>query len=140
GGQGGRAAGARRRDQRSDHLFLGEVVEHAAPGRVGEPHQVAEHGDDHAYRDAHHDFRILVLRHRRGDAARALHNARARARKRVGGASEGGRMNWGSLDNFLAMGGYGLYVWGSYGVTLVLIAAELILLARRKRSAMDRIQ
>jgi len=49
-------------------------------------------------------------------------------------------MNWGSLDNFLAMGGYGLYVWGSYGVTLVLIAAELILLARRKRSAMDRIQ
>ena len=30
---GRRAAGARRRDQRADHLFLGEVVEHAAPGR-----------------------------------------------------------------------------------------------------------
>ena len=48
-------------------------------------------------------------------------------------------MSWGSLDNFLAMGGYGLYVWGSYGVTLVVIAAELILLARRKRNAVGRI-
>jgi len=47
-------------------------------------------------------------------------------------------MNWGSLDNFLAMGGYGLYVWGSYGVTLVLIAAEVILLARRRRNAVER--
>jgi len=49
-------------------------------------------------------------------------------------------MSWGTLDNFLAMGGYGLYVWGSYAVTLVLIAAELILLARRKRSAVGRIR
>jgi len=49
-------------------------------------------------------------------------------------------MNWGSLDNFLAMGGYGLYVWGSYGVTLVLIVAELILLGRRKRNALGRIR
>jgi len=48
-------------------------------------------------------------------------------------------MSWGGLDNFLAMGGYGLYVWGSYGVTLVLIIAELILLGRRKRSAVGRI-
>jgi len=47
-------------------------------------------------------------------------------------------MIWGSLDNFLAMGGYGLYVWGSYGVTLVLLAAELILLARRRRNAVER--
>ena len=47
-------------------------------------------------------------------------------------------MSWGSLDNFLAMGGYGLYVWGSYGVTLVLIAVELILLARRRRNALER--
>jgi len=49
-------------------------------------------------------------------------------------------MSWGSLDNFLAMGGYGLYVWGSYGVTLVLIVAELILLARRRRSAVERVR
>jgi heme exporter protein D len=49
-------------------------------------------------------------------------------------------MSWGSLDNFLAMGGYGLYVWGSYAVTLVLIAAELVVLARRKRNAVNRIR
>jgi len=49
-------------------------------------------------------------------------------------------MNWGSLENFLAMGGYGLYVWGSYAVTLVLIVAELILLARRRRNAVGRIR
>jgi len=49
-------------------------------------------------------------------------------------------MSWGNLDNFLAMGGYGLYVWGSYAVTLVLIAAELVVLARRKRNAVNRIR
>ena len=49
-------------------------------------------------------------------------------------------MSWGSLDNFLAMGGYGLYVWGSYAVTLLLIAAELVVLARRKRNAVNRIR
>jgi heme exporter protein D len=34
------------------------------------------------------------------------------------------------------MGGYGFYVWGSYGVTLILLAAEIIMLrARRRRLA-----
>jgi len=49
-------------------------------------------------------------------------------------------VNWGSLDNFLAMGGYGLYVWGSYGVTLVVVVVELVLLARRKRNAVESIR
>lgn len=43
-------------------------------------------------------------------------------------------MNWGSLDNFLAMGGYGFYVWGSYGVTLALVVAEIAMLRARRRS------
>ncbi len=47
-------------------------------------------------------------------------------------------MNWGSLENFLAMGGYAFYVWGSYLVTLGLVIAELVLLALRKRSALAR--
>jgi heme exporter protein D len=47
-------------------------------------------------------------------------------------------MTWGGLDNFLAMGGYGLYVWGSYGVTLVLLLAEIVLLARRRRTLTGR--
>ena len=42
-------------------------------------------------------------------------------------------MNWGSLSEFLAMGGYGLYVWGSYGVVLVLMVAEPLLARHRYR-------
>jgi len=53
---------------------------------------------------------------------------------------EGGGVNWGSLGNFLAMGGYGLYVWGSYLVTLALIVAEVVLLAKRRRNAVGRIR
>jgi heme exporter protein D len=37
-------------------------------------------------------------------------------------------VNWGSLNEFLEMGGYGLYVWGSYGVALLCILLEIILL------------
>ncbi len=45
-------------------------------------------------------------------------------------------MNWGSVSEFLAMGGYGFYVWGSYDVTFVLIALELALVVRRHRRAL----
>lgn len=37
---------------------------------------------------------------------------------------------------WLAMGGYAEFVWGSYGVVLLAIAAELILLKRRHRRAL----
>jgi heme exporter protein D len=43
-------------------------------------------------------------------------------------------MQWASLAEFLSMGGRGLYVWGSYGVTALLIVAELVILARRGRT------
>jgi heme exporter protein C len=46
--QGRRDPGAGRRGQRADHLFLGQVVEHPAPGRLGEPDQGAQHGDHDA--------------------------------------------------------------------------------------------
>ena len=39
-------------------------------------------------------------------------------------------MNW---SNFFWMGGYGLYVWGSYGVTFVLLGGEVLMLLKRKR-------
>ena len=35
-------------------------------------------------------------------------------------------MSWGSLNEFLDMGGYGLYVWGSYGMALACIVIEII--------------
>ncbi|WP_280156109.1 heme exporter protein CcmD [Piscinibacter sp. XHJ-5] len=45
-------------------------------------------------------------------------------------------MNWNSASEFLAMGGYGLYVWGSYAVTALIMAAEPWLAARRRRRAL----
>lgn len=35
------------------------------------------------------------------------------------------------------MGGYALYVWGAYGVTVAALCAEVALLRRRRRSALD---
>jgi heme exporter protein D len=47
-------------------------------------------------------------------------------------------MNWGSLGNFLEMGGYAWYVWGAYGVTAALVIAEVVALrARRQRALLD---
>lgn len=45
-------------------------------------------------------------------------------------------MEWGSFGNFLAMGGYARYVWGSFGVTLVLLIGEAVLLRRRHTAAL----
>ncbi len=44
-------------------------------------------------------------------------------------------MNWESASHFWAMGGYGFFVWGSYGVTAAVIAAELLALSRRMKKA-----
>ena len=48
-------------------------------------------------------------------------------------------MNWGSWQNFFAMGGYGLYVWGSYAVTLVVLIAEIVELVMRRRGVIGRL-
>jgi len=42
-------------------------------------------------------------------------------------------MHWSSLSEFFSMGGYGLYVWGSYALTLVLLGGEVMMLLKRKR-------
>jgi heme exporter protein D len=44
-------------------------------------------------------------------------------------------MVWHSFGDFLHMGGYGLYVWGSYGVTFAVMATEAALAMRRQRTA-----
>ena len=43
-------------------------------------------------------------------------------------------MSWGSLSDFLAMGGYGLYVWGSFGVCAVALVWEQVLLKKRTQA------
>jgi len=45
-------------------------------------------------------------------------------------------MNWGSAAEFFAMGGYGLFVWGSYGAALVAFVVEPWLAARQHRHAL----
>ena len=48
-------------------------------------------------------------------------------------------MNWGNLSDFLAMGGYAFYVWGSYGVTFGLIIVEIFLLRSRRRAVLEQL-
>ena len=43
-------------------------------------------------------------------------------------------MQWGSVSEFFAMGGYALYIWGSYLMTALVIAAEIAVLVRRGRT------
>ncbi len=43
-------------------------------------------------------------------------------------------MNWGSASEFFAMGGKALYVWGSYAMTALVIAIEVIYLRQRERT------
>ena len=45
-------------------------------------------------------------------------------------------MHWQSFDDFIRMGGYGLYVWGAYGMTLVVMLTEPLLAAQRRRRAL----
>lgn len=46
-------------------------------------------------------------------------------------------MNW---ARFFDMGGYAFYVWGSFGVTLAMMGAEVLLLRRRRRALLRQAQ
>lgn len=46
-------------------------------------------------------------------------------------------MNWTSAAEFFHMGGYGPYVWPSYGVALLLMVAEPLLARRRHAQALQ---
>ncbi|MHB1401256.1 MAG: heme exporter protein CcmD [Thiobacillus sp.] len=49
-------------------------------------------------------------------------------------------MIWESWQAFWAMGGYGLYVWGSFGVTLLCVVAEVWLLRRHRLQVWRRLK
>jgi heme exporter protein D len=42
-------------------------------------------------------------------------------------------MNWGSPAEFFAMGGYALYVWGSFIVCIIIMVMEPILARKRQK-------
>jgi len=46
-------------------------------------------------------------------------------------------MNWHSFAEFSEMGGYALYVWGSYVMTAAALAWEGLMLVQRRRSATE---
>ena len=49
-------------------------------------------------------------------------------------------MEWASWSDFWAMGGYGLYVWGSYSVTAACILIEVMSLKRAARDTRRRLK
>ena len=49
-------------------------------------------------------------------------------------------MHWNSVSEFFAMGGYGLYVWGSFGLTAVVVVGEVLLLRARRRAILQELR
>lgn len=48
-------------------------------------------------------------------------------------------MQWQTINEFFAMGGYGLYVWGSFGVCALTMIVEPILIRHRRKNALRNI-
>ncbi len=45
-----------------------------------------------------------------------------------------------TLAGFISMGGYGFYVWASFGMTALLLAIEVIYLKRQRAVNLQRIR
>ena len=42
-------------------------------------------------------------------------------------------MQWLSVEDFFHMGGYALYVWGSFGITALVVVAEIWQVRAKRR-------
>ncbi len=49
-------------------------------------------------------------------------------------------VHWNSFGEFLAMGGYGFYVWGSFGLTAAIMLVEPIMAVRNRRNLVARLK
>jgi heme exporter protein D len=49
-------------------------------------------------------------------------------------------MIWNSWTDFWAMGGYGVYVWGSMGVTFGLLLVEVVQAVRAQRQVLAQLR
>jgi heme exporter protein D len=45
-------------------------------------------------------------------------------------------MQWNSVSEFLEMGGYAFYVWGSFGLTAAVMAIEALLIRNQRKAVM----
>lgn len=49
-------------------------------------------------------------------------------------------MIWNSVSEFWAMGGYGEYVWGSFGVTALFMALEVAQVRHERQQTLQRLR
>ncbi len=49
-------------------------------------------------------------------------------------------MHWNSISDFFAMGGYGFYVWGSFGLTAAVMLAESWLIRSQRAELMSQLR
>jgi hypothetical protein len=107
------------------------VVEYSSSGGLSQPHEVSQSGVKYAFGHVGDGTRILDVFHRRVSCpgpkdypAKRVECVVALRKCRLSD------MEWGSFNEFFAMGGYGLYVWGSYLVTVVCILVEILTVRR----------
>ena len=46
-------------------------------------------------------------------------------------------MQWNSVSEFFEMGGYAFYVWGSFGLTALVMVAEPLLIRSRRKAVLQ---
>ncbi len=49
-------------------------------------------------------------------------------------------MNWSNWSDFVHMGGYGLYVWGTFAVTAVTFLGEIVALRSQRRRNLEELR
>lgn len=49
-------------------------------------------------------------------------------------------IHWNSFADFIAMGGYGFYVWGSFGLTALIMLIEPIVAVRNQKTLIARLK
>lgn len=49
-------------------------------------------------------------------------------------------IHWNSFSDFIAMGGYGFYVWGSFGLTALIMLIEPIVAVRNQKTLIARLK
>ena len=49
-------------------------------------------------------------------------------------------MQWNSVSEFFAMGGYALYVWGSFGATALVMLGESLLIQSRRKAVLHELR